>query len=200
MNRPTTIALVLLCLGLYACEGRLSTDAVDEVSDSIPETTTTPDGTDPPEFDGTIPDADECEGLPIDPGPGLARRLTNWEYTNTVQQTFGVDVSAEVAEKLPADLRAGGFTNTNDAMLVTLDHTEAYGELALDVVTKLDWNAWVSARSCTEATDACQREFTEATGASRFADLWTEKRSTCSSRFSRSPLRRAMTSSWAQSW
>lgn len=166
-NRHTFIALFAL-FAAAGCEGKLSSNEVDVVTDAIPSPTPTGDPADPTEFDGTIPDVDACTDVPVDPGPSLARRLTNWEYVNTISQTFGVDVATEAADALPPDFRAGGFSNNNDALLVTLDHTEAYGELAEDVIAKLSWPDFVAARSCTEPTDECKREFVESTGTLAF--------------------------------
>ncbi len=44
-------------------------------------------GTDDPD----VPVA-ECDGMVFDPGPNLARRLTVFEYGNTLEAVFGVDV------------------------------------------------------------------------------------------------------------
>ena len=169
MDTHKHLILLLAVIGLAACEGKLSSNAIEGVAGQTDDpTSSATDPEDPPEFDGTIPDADACEGVAVDPGPALARRLTNWEYVNTVQQTFGVDIAAEAVEMLPEDLRAGGFSNHNDALLVTLNHTEGYADLAIALVSKLDWTAWVDARSCTEQSTTCAQEFVTAAGAQTF--------------------------------
>ncbi len=65
-------------------------------------------------------------------------RLTRGEYINTVRDTFGVDISAEAKEMLPAELRADGFSNTAYNLTVDLAHVEAYAQLAEIVVERMD--------------------------------------------------------------
>ena len=71
-----------------------------------------------------------CDASFADPGPREARRLTVAEYASSVQATLGVDIRSEAEASLPADVRADGFTNSSGALVATLDHIEAFSELA----------------------------------------------------------------------
>lgn len=66
------------------------------------------------------------------------QRLTVTEYIETVRATFGVDISKEAREMLPADLRADGFSNTAYNLGVDLKHVEAYAQLAEVIVSRLE--------------------------------------------------------------
>ena len=70
--------------------------------------------------------------------PQLARRLTVDEYISTVNDTLGVDISIEAKNRLPADLRADGFSNTSYNLNVDLEHIQAYSDLASEIVKAVD--------------------------------------------------------------
>ncbi|NNM28573.1 MAG: DUF1592 domain-containing protein [Akkermansiaceae bacterium] len=72
------------------------------------------------------------------PAGTWVQRLTVAEYIATVQQTMGVDISAEARRLLPPDLRADGFSNTAYNLNVDLKHVEAYARLAAAIVDRLD--------------------------------------------------------------
>lgn len=74
------------------------------------------------------------------PGGGeqWIRRLTVNEYIETVRSSVGVDIEGEARERLPADLRADGFSNTAYNLNVDMGHVTAYAELAAKIVEKLD--------------------------------------------------------------
>jgi hypothetical protein len=73
----------------------------------------------------------------------FVQRLTNWEYINTVWQTTGVDVSKDVAELLPKDLRADGFSNTAYNLNVDLKHVQSYAQLAERIVNRMNLEAFL---------------------------------------------------------
>ncbi|MEM9158610.1 MAG: DUF1592 domain-containing protein [Verrucomicrobiota bacterium] len=66
------------------------------------------------------------------------RRLTVYEYIETVRATTGVDISEEARELLPSDSRADGFSNTAYNLNVDLGHVNAYAELAATIVSRMD--------------------------------------------------------------
>ncbi|MBA2663339.1 MAG: DUF1592 domain-containing protein [Bradymonadaceae bacterium] len=68
----------------------------------------------------------------VEPGPALARRLTNQEYTNTVADVLGVDIGLE-AGALPLESYVEGFRNTGWALSVSPRHVEQYARLAARV-------------------------------------------------------------------
>ncbi|MEM1443364.1 MAG: DUF1592 domain-containing protein, partial [Verrucomicrobiota bacterium] len=82
-----------------------------------------------------------------EPNPTRARRLTVSEYVNTVRDVFGVDVSREARDILPAEVRADGFSNTIYSLNVDLEHIEGFSELAGIVVDKLDVAAFAKSFS-----------------------------------------------------
>ncbi|MEM6294928.1 MAG: DUF1592 domain-containing protein [Myxococcota bacterium] len=130
------------------------------------------------ETDGTDPDAPtaECDGMVFDPGPNLARRLTVFEYGNTVEAVFGVDIRDEAVEQLPAELRADGFTNTTSGLITTLAHIEAYDALSAVTLERMpDLAGFVGQyTSCQEFTPACETEFVESLGLRAFRRPVTE--------------------------
>lgn len=77
--------------------------------------------------------------------PGLwVRRLTQWEFLETVRGAVGVDISEAALELLPPDLRADGFSNTAYNLNIDLKHVEAYAELASRVVGEMDVAAFAT--------------------------------------------------------
>jgi len=165
MNNLTWRYGLLTCafaVSILGCRGELS--AVDDaVADKSPETTT------PTPFNGEIPGAEACVDAPIQAGPTLGRRLTNWEYAFTLQDLLGVDVRDTVNTTFDADLRTEGFTNTSTTLIVNLDRVLAYESLAATVAERLNLAAVVSEHtSCTEFTETCQNQFVEAMGMKLF--------------------------------
>lgn len=69
----------------------------------------------------------------------VVRRLTRAEYIGAVDVALGVDLS-DLADRIPADVRAEGFTNTSRAQVVSLAHVEAWDELAAAAATRV--TAW----------------------------------------------------------
>jgi hypothetical protein len=68
-----------------------------------------------------------------DPGPVILRRLSNREYTATVQDLTGVE-SLDVASEFPADGAAGeGFTNTGAALVMSPALVQKYLDAAKEV-------------------------------------------------------------------
>ena len=73
---------------------------------------------------------------------GYVRRLTVDEYIRSVQVAVDLDIRDEAKQRLPAELRADGFSNTAYNLTVDLDHIEAYHELAKLIVDRLDVRAF----------------------------------------------------------
>ncbi len=104
------------------------------------------------------------EEAPRDP---VARRLTRWEYVNTIRDTLGIDIGPDARALLPDDPKVGGFSNTAQALAVSTLHVEGYWSLAPRVVDAVaDWEGFVAAHApCTEpAEDACARGFVAGVG------------------------------------
>lgn len=73
---------------------------------------------------------------------GYVRRLTVEEYIQSVRDAVGVDIRAEALKRLPADLRADGFSNTAYNLTVDLKHIEAYSDLANKITDSMDARAF----------------------------------------------------------
>ena len=114
---------------------------------------------------GTETDGVESNCEDLDPGVSLVRRLTAWEYNNTISTIFGVDVGDVIDSSWPDELHAAGFSNTANALIVSFDHVEVFMELSQAVVDRVDWPALLATHaSCTDMTDECQRGFTRSLG------------------------------------
>ena len=111
----------------------------------------------------------ECDSDVQDPGPTLARRLNRAEILASVQDVLGVDAT-DLADELPPDYRAEGFTNTANALIVTTDDVEHWADAAETIVSRIpSLPTWVSGlTSCTGFTEACQTEFIENAGLKLF--------------------------------
>ena len=82
-----------------------------------------------------------CRGGGFDPGPSLIRRLTPWEYANSVRFALGVDVDDIVHVHWPPLSRTNGFGNDARSQAVTATHVEAFEAIARDVAVRVDFDA-----------------------------------------------------------
>ena len=78
------------------------------------------------------------------PDVNWLRRLTTFEYIETVRSLFGIDVTKEARALLPQEVRADGFSNTAYNLNVELKHIEAYQRLAGIIVQRVDIDAFRS--------------------------------------------------------
>ena len=108
----------------------------------------------------------ECGSDGAHPGPSVPRRLTTVELVRTLRDGLGVDLSEAVAELVPGDLRAEGFSNTGPAQVTSLEHIEAYEQLANRAHASMpNFSDFVSGlTTCTDTNGACESEFVEALG------------------------------------
>lgn len=128
-----------------------------------------PPGADGGDGEGTDDDGTEDEPVPqcaAEQSGAIVRRLTTVEYVNTVLDTMEVDISADVEAQLPEDLRADGFSNQVNGLLVTFDHVEAYHDLAKIIVERVPDLPGLVQRyaACTEFGDECETSFIEGIG------------------------------------
>ena len=104
----------------------------------------------------------------LDPGETLVRRLTRYEFSNTIKDVLDVEVGSAV-DLLPADPRAEGFSNTADALVVSYQHVEAYDSLSETIAAGVDWSTFVDKHtSCTDFSAGCQNDFIESLGLEMF--------------------------------
>ena len=69
-----------------------------------------------------------------DPGPAPIRRLTKWEYDNTIRDLLGDDSHPSAA--FPADERGAGFTNDAQSLSVSPLHAQNYMDAAEKIVAR----------------------------------------------------------------
>lgn len=89
----------------------------------------------------------------------FVRRLTLDEYAATIEAVLDVDIRDRAVSALPTDLRADGFSNTANALIVTLDHVEAYAALAEVVSTEVNLGALAQKHAgCEDFAPECERK------------------------------------------
>lgn len=170
-------ATLLVTGGCYTGnEAAADTDGPASGAPSSGDPADTDDGDDSGDTDDSDVPVAECDGMVFDPGPNLARRLTVFEYGNTVEAVFGVDIRDEAVSLLPPELRADGFTNTSSGLITTLSHIEAYDALAGVTTDRMpDLAGFVGQyTSCQDFTAACEGEFVEQLGLRAFRRPLTE--------------------------
>jgi mono/diheme cytochrome c family protein len=79
-------------------------------------------------------DARTAAAHDVDPGRVTLRRLSRFEYRNTIRDLYGMDVDVE--SRLPADEVTLGFDNVGDAMSMPPALLEKYVAVAEDVASK----------------------------------------------------------------
>jgi hypothetical protein len=107
-----------------------------------------------------------CPSSAVTPTP--LRRLTRFEYANSVQQLLGVDPS--LANDLPADEVSDGFSNNASVLTVSSLHAEKYVTvsegLAKAAVAKVD--ALTGCDTLAKGEDTCAAEFAKRFGRRAF--------------------------------
>jgi hypothetical protein len=106
----------------------LATSCVGSIGDGGPPPPVDPSGPPPP-----LP-SPPAACRTRDPGPAPLRRLTRWEYDNTVRDLLG-DTSGPAAS-FPADERGAGFTNDATALSISPLHAQNYLEAAEKVAAR----------------------------------------------------------------
>jgi hypothetical protein len=99
----------------------------------------------------------------VDPGPAPLRRMTRFEYNNTISDLLGD--TTQPANSLPSELLGNGYGNDGDEQPVSSFLAEQYGTIAEDIVARTDLAAKFP---CTaDATDeaACVGTIIETFGA-----------------------------------
>jgi Protein of unknown function (DUF1592)/Protein of unknown function (DUF1588)/Protein of unknown function (DUF1587)/Protein of unknown function (DUF1595)/Protein of unknown function (DUF1585) len=107
-----------------------------------------------------------CANAPLATGGAYVRRLTRWEYANTVADLFKVPAPTGLPDLLPADIRANGFSNDFAGQLVSLEHVTAYSGAADAVGAALaKAPAWLTPfATCTATTASCRDQIVRALG------------------------------------
>lgn len=130
-------AVLLIVIALSACEGRLASDDFERPR--------------------------ECS--PLTPGPAPLRRLTRFEYDNTIRDLLGDD-SRPARRLFPVAEIGNGFGNDANAMSVSPSLARAYMEVAHQQATRLlaDGPRFQELLACDpalEGEEACARSFVD---------------------------------------
>jgi hypothetical protein len=137
LGGAVVLALFAGCTGKISGSGGGGTQAggVGSSGQGPPATSgTTPPGTVSSLPPGTtMATTPACASAPLAHAGTTIRRLTAWEYVNSVADVLGAPATSGVGDLLPADIRANGFSNDAGGQLVSLDHTTAY-QAAADAV------------------------------------------------------------------
>jgi hypothetical protein len=108
-----------------------------------------------------------CQDQPLQPGPSPMRRLTRFEYNNTVRDLLGD--STRPADGFPAEELGNGFGNDASALTVSRLLAEQYVTAAKAIAERLvaDRARYTAALGCDPASgeDACAQAFIESFGA-----------------------------------
>jgi hypothetical protein len=103
-----------------------------------------------------------CGGKPS-PGPNTIRRLTRFEYQNTISELLGF--GGELAKDFAAEEIAYGFDNNADALNVSPVLAEQYLDAAESLAKKADLGKLLPCDPLTLGEDTCARAFIEKFGA-----------------------------------
>jgi hypothetical protein len=115
---------------LQACVGTVSAPGAAPAHSTATGGAPGPDGPPP----STVPPPSECRDMTPHPGPSTVRRLTRFEYNNTVRDLLQDTTSP--ANALPAEELGNGFGNDATAESVSSLLAEQYGRLAEKVATR----------------------------------------------------------------
>ena len=93
------------------------------------------------------------------PAAPFVRRLTRWEYTNTVADVLGVHLDDGTLALLPDDLRANGFSNDSSGQSALSDIGARYAKVADATALALAQAPnWLAALATCNATAAACRD------------------------------------------
>lgn len=140
--------LVAASLPLGGCFGQADLD-MDGVS--------TPDPQDP-----GGPSANACPATAVEPGPSPLRRMTRFEYDNTVQQLFGTTL--QLGQGFAPEEEALGFKNNAYALNVTLLHVEQWMTASETLANTADLSKILPCQPTAGAEAACATQFIERFG------------------------------------
>ncbi len=105
-------------------------------------------------------------GAEVSPGPAPARRLTRWEYNNTVRDLLGD--ATRPADAFPADEEAYGFSNNAVALTTSPTLVQSY-MLAAEGLAERATADLASLLPCDAAAgEACARQFVASFGRRAF--------------------------------
>ncbi len=130
LRRPTFAYAIALAGACAACTGELLDVPAGPSSDS-PWSNASTASNGGSEGGGDAPP----EEVPLTLSPLVVRRLSRFEYNNTVRDLFGTQLTP--ADALPADGTAEGFDTVGSALSLSPLHVIAYERAAHDLVNEL---------------------------------------------------------------
>ncbi len=99
----------------------------------------------------------------------LVRRLTRDELRFTLEDSFGLTLSEEDLQQIPADRPLEGFVNVATSQTTLPEHVEAYANLAASLATRLQAAGQVATlAACSDVTAACRDSVISALGKKMF--------------------------------
>ncbi|MDC0707569.1 DUF1592 domain-containing protein [Stigmatella sp. ncwal1] len=108
------------------------------------------------------PEEAACPSTGIEPGPSPLRRLTRFEYNNTVRDLLGT--SLQPAEGFAKEEESLGFNNNAYALNVTLLHVEQWMEASETLSTAANLDALLPCQPTASTESTCARQFIETFG------------------------------------
>ena len=123
----------------------------------------------PPDDIGKMQSA-QCQAAPLATGSAYVRRLTRWEYVNTIADTLNVRVDDATSALIPADIRANGFSNDFGGQLASFDNAQGYSKTADAVATLLGKTPnWLTGfATCSDTGGACRDSIVKGLGSRLF--------------------------------
>jgi uncharacterized protein DUF1592/uncharacterized protein DUF1588/uncharacterized protein DUF1595/uncharacterized protein DUF1587/uncharacterized protein DUF1585 len=114
----------------------------------------------------------QCASAPMASGNAYIRRLTSWEYTNTVTDILGWPAQTDATSLgtltalLPADIHSNGFSNDYGGQLATLDVATGYQQAADAIGAALSTTpGWLMPfAACSDVSATCRDTIVQAVG------------------------------------
>ncbi len=145
---------------------------------SAPVTTSGETQTSVSTIDQTTSSAPEPTCTTPEPGRSPLRRLTRFEYSNTLESLL-TDTS-DAGQDLPAELLGNGFGNDADDQPASAFLIEQYSNVAIDVVGRVENATWANYDACVDAAapneQECARSFVGNLRAPRIDDHLTTRK------------------------
>ncbi len=165
-QRPALCVSLLLAACMGDIDGGTGHGVDSDPANPLPTGSGFPtDPTQPPLTDAPRPNVPGCTGG-IDPGPAVARRLTRFEYDNTIRDLLGLNLGL-AGKAFPPEEHPFGFDNTAAALSVSPLLAEDYLIAAETIATQALANLpkILPCDPARDGTAACGRKFIQTFGA-----------------------------------
>jgi hypothetical protein len=108
------------------------------------------------------PQEESCPVTPVEPGPSPLRRMTRFEYDNTVKELLGTPL--QPAKEFAPEEEALGFNNNAYALNVTLLHVEQWMTASETLAAAADLSTLVPCQPTAGSEAVCATQFIERFG------------------------------------